>query len=96
MFLDKQRSSGNVADCRIAGRRFESWSAGYCFWRRRHCRPTGIRTANLRIRGWLHYHSTASCSDSSCPPHCLEPSLPLEKKNANCGVSVCLFACLPK
>ena len=25
--------------------------------------PAGIRTADLQVCGWMHYHSTAVCSD---------------------------------
>ena len=32
------------------------------------------RTADLQVCGRLHYHWTAASSDSTCSPHCLNPS----------------------
>ena len=36
--------------------------------------PSGMRTADLKICGWLRYHSTRLGCCSSVSPHCLEPS----------------------
>ena len=46
-------------------------------------RPTRVRTTDQKVCGRLHYHSATACPDSSSPPHCLEPGLPLTK-NPNC------------
>ena len=57
---NKQRSNSDATDCRIACRRFESRPALLFV----ACPPgqqIGIRTADLRDHGWLHYHSVTVC-----------------------------------
>ena len=72
---DKQRSSGNTADRRLLGRRFESRLADLGGGGvNDDSRPARIRTADLQVCSLLHYHSTALCSDRDASAHCLNPS----------------------
>ena len=79
----KPRSNGNSDGCRVLGWRLESWSVASRQRRCCHLRPTGVRTADQKVCGGLHYHSAAVCPEGSSPPHCLEPGLPLTK-NPDC------------
>ena len=45
----KRRSDGNAADCKVLGRRFESWSVDCRQWCRRHIRRTGFGTADQKV-----------------------------------------------
>ena len=79
----RPRSNGNVADCKVLGRRFESWLVDCRRPCRRHLRPTRVQTADQKVCVRLHYCSATACPENSGPLHCLEPGLPLTK-NPNC------------
>ena len=52
---------------------------GGCRQRRRHIGRTGVRTADQKVCGRLHYHSATTYCETSRSPHCLDPCPPLTK-----------------
>ena len=89
------RSNGSAADRRFFGRRFGSLSVGCHRRRRRQLRPTGVRTVDRKVSSGLHYHSAIVYYGSICPPHCLEPSLPLTKTVCFCPTGHKYHNCSP-
>ena len=64
----KRRLNGNAAGRKVLGRRFQSLSFD-CRWRRRrHFRPTGVRIANKKVCGQLHYYSASACLEPDVLP----------------------------
>ena len=65
---NKQRSSGKAAGRRRIGRWFELLGELFDLAVSDGSKPAGNRTADLRVRGRLHYHSAAACSEVAILP----------------------------